>query len=109
MGFSMPLNTQDPKVIEIVTVTLVAAITAITSILRKITNGHAASIVWVITQFFTAILAGYFMYEAYPTISQMSYWPNWLTMPIAVAIAAHSGGRVFQEIEDAITKSYFNR
>ena len=105
----MFFNNQDPKVIEIVTVTIVATITAVTSILRKITNGHAASIVWIITEFFTAILAGYFMYEAFPVISETAYWPAWLTMPIAVAIAAHSGGRVFQEIEDAITKSYLNR
>lgn len=102
----MPFNSQDPQLTEILVASVVVLITSVTSILHKIARGHTVSCIWVMTEFLTAIIAGFFMYEAYPAISQMHYWPDWLTLPIAVAVAAHSGGRVFQEVEDSVTKNW---
>jgi hypothetical protein len=48
----------------------------------------------------TAILCGYLAYTAYPTLSQ--FLPSGVTLPVAVSVAAHSGGRIFQELEDTL-------
>jgi hypothetical protein len=34
------------------------------------------------------------------------YLYEWITLPVAIAVAAHVGGRVFQEMEAAIIDKY---
>lgn len=53
---------------------------------------------WIISEFTAAILCGYLMYDIYPHLKM----PAWATLPLMVAISAHTGGRVFQEFEKHI-------
>jgi hypothetical protein len=89
---------------EITVALVISLISASVSIARRIVNGHEASYMWLISEYLTAILCGYLMYEAYPMVSHMM--PNWATLPVAVAFVAHSGGRVFQECESIILEHY---
>jgi len=76
---------------------IVSTISGIVSISRRVIHGQQASLLWVVSEFFSAILCGYLMYSAYPHI--VADVPQWFTMPVAIALAAHIGGRVFQEVE----------
>ena len=86
-----------PDFLEFLAAIIISSVSAFISISRRLLNGHAFSALWVISEFLTAILCGYLMYDSYPTINAML--PEWITLPVAVAISAHSGGRIFQEIE----------
>lgn len=80
---------------------VVSTISGTVSILRRAAKGHEVSFLWVISESLTAILAGYLMWTAYPGL--IGIVPEWFTLPIAVAIAAHAGGRLFQEVEIQMT------
>ena len=82
----------------------VSAISATVSITRRIVMGHEARWLWIFSEFVTAILCGYLMFNAYPVVAP--FLPDWVTLPIAVAFVAHSGGRVFQEAETIILQHY---
>lgn len=75
----------------------ISFISGFITIARRILNGHPASILWVLTEAATAVLSGCLTYHAYPVLQPSL--PDWVTLPVAVAIAAHVGGRVFQELE----------
>lgn len=77
---------------------LISIISVTASITRRMAKGETYSVVKVISELLTALLAGYLMYSAYPSISDAA--PSWFTLPIAVSLAAHVGGRLFQELED---------
>jgi ABC-type Co2+ transport system permease subunit len=83
---------------------IVSVFSGIISISRRVINGHKPLLLWVISEFMTAILCGYLMYSAYPHIHESA--PNWFTLPIAVAFAAHTGGKVFQEVENELVRRY---
>lgn len=83
---------------------IISIISGTVSITRRIANGQPASIVWVISEFLTAILCGYLMYDAYPHIKPNL--PEWTTLPLMVAFAAHAGGRMFQEVENELVRRY---
>lgn len=83
---------------------IVSIISGIISISRRVVNGHQASLLWVISEFLTAIMCGYLMYTAYPYL--LKFAPDWFTLPIAVAFAAHVGGKVFQEVEILLITKY---
>lgn len=99
----MPLK-QSPELLDILGAIIVSVISGVISITRRITAGHPASILWVISEFLTAILCGYLMFTAYPNIEPGM--PNWFTLPIAVAFSAHVGGKVFQEWERQVIRHY---
>lgn len=99
----MPVENQ-PGFLDLLGALIVSVVSGVISISRRVVNGHQASILWVISEFLTAILCGYLMYTAYPHIA--ADVPKWFTLPIAVAFAAHVGGKVFQEIESALVKKY---
>jgi len=100
------LDSDNSSLTELIIATIIVAISAVVSVSRQILAGKAASILWIFTEFMSACLAGFFMFEAYPILSEMKYFPDWVTLPIAVAVAAHSGGRVFQEIEDHLENHF---
>jgi hypothetical protein len=83
---------------------IVSIVSGFISISRRVVNGHDWSLMWVISEFLTAILCGYLMFTAYPQISDSL--PKWFTLPIAVAFSAHVGGKVFQEVENELVKRY---
>jgi tellurite resistance protein TehA-like permease len=83
---------------------VISIISGIISISRRILNGHPSNCLWVISEFLTAILCGYLMYEVFPYIEASV--PKWFTLPVAIAIAAHIGGKVFQEAEAIFLERY---
>ena len=87
---------------EILTVLLLSTISGSISIMRRIHSGQQSSWLWVISEYLTAIMCGYLMYSVYPYID--SWLPNWITLTVAVAVAAHSGGRIVQASEVALLK-----
>ena len=99
----MPFGNQ-PGFYDLLGALIVSVFSGIISISRRVANGHKASLLWVISEFMTAILCGYLMYSAYPHIHEFA--PNWFTLPIAVAFAAHTGGKVFQEVENELVRRY---
>ncbi len=88
-----------PDFWTILIVFLISSISIVTSIIRRIYQKHAVNKLWVVGEYTAGILAGYLVYDAYPIISSMKYFPEFMTMPICVATAAHSGGRFFQTLE----------
>jgi len=86
---------------------IVSVISGIISITRRITLGEPASFLWITSEFLTAILCGYLMFTAYPHIE--ASLPSWFTLPVAVALAAHVGGRIFQEVESHLINTIGSR
>jgi hypothetical protein len=84
----------------------ISLISGFISISRRILAGQQYTLLWVITEFATAILCGYLMYHVYPVVDPVL--SDYVTLPVAVAVAAHSGGRLFQEAETAILEHYSN-
>ena len=99
----MPWNTQ-PDFWSLVGALIVSTISGFISIVQRVTRGQRASLIWVTSEFLAAILCGYLMFDAYPTIQPEL--PVWATLPIMVALAAHLGGRCFQGIENAVHRKY---
>lgn len=93
-----------PDIWGLVTALIISTVSGFISIARRILDGAPASCLWIISEFLTAILCGYLMYHVYPTIQ--SSLPEWFTLPVAIAIAAHIGGRVFQEAEAGLIGRY---
>ena len=88
----------------LVSALIISTVSGFISIARRILQGHPANVLWIISEFLTAILCGYLMYHAYPKIQPSV--PEWITLPVAIAVAAHIGGRVFQEIEAQLLRKY---
>lgn len=75
----------------------ISIISGTISIGRRILKGHEPSVLWVSTEYLTAILSGYLVFHAYPGFEHLV--PEWTTRIMLVALAAHSGGRFIQEVE----------
>lgn len=97
-----PMSAQD--IAGILTAIAISIISGTISITSRIVAGYSSSVLWILSEFLTAILCGYLMYNAYPYLSPSL--PDFITLPVAVAFVAHSGGRIFQEIESALIKQY---
>jgi len=93
-----------PDVWNLITALIISMISGFISISRRILQGHPSSVLWIVSEFLTAILCGYLMFHSYPILE--SSLPKWFTQPIATAIAAHIGGRVFQELEAIFLERY---
>lgn len=94
--------------VDILTVTVVLVISLVSgfiSIAQRIARGQVISKLWIVSEFMAAILCGYLMYDVYPNVS----FPSWMTMPVMVALAAHTGGRCFQEIEQYLYQRYLKK
>jgi tellurite resistance protein TehA-like permease len=93
----MASPTSFPDIWGMLAALIISVVSATISISRRILGGHQFSILWLVSEFLSAILCGYLMYHTYPAVDPVL--PDWMTLPVAVAVAAHSGGRIFQEIE----------
>lgn len=83
---------------------LISTISGFISIAQRVVRGHKASVLWVISEFMAAILCGYIMFDTYPYLE--SQLPQWATLPMLVALAAHVGGRSFQGLEKFIHRKF---
>lgn len=100
----MALFPPTPDLWEFVAAVIISLISGTISILRRISQGTGGNLLWIISEFLTAILCGYLMYHSYPFLDP--YLTDAITLPVAVAIAAHSGGRIFQEMEQVLIEHY---
>lgn len=91
-----------PDLWDFVGAVIVSFISGLVSITRRVAQGQPASILWVVSEFLTAIFCGYLMYSAYPYMADDV--PKWFTPLVAVAVSAHFGGRLFQEVEANFSK-----
>jgi hypothetical protein len=99
-----PNTPPDLDIVGALSALVISLVSGFISIARRILAGHAAGLLWITSEFSTAILCGYLMYNGYPSISPSL--PAWVTLPIAVAFSAHVGGRIFQELESELTLWY---
>lgn len=93
-----------PDMFGLLTAFIISLVSGFISIAQRIARGREASLLWVTSEFFSAILCGYLMYDAYPIAT--NYLPDWVSQPVATAVAAHMGGRMFQGMEAAVTARY---
>lgn len=78
-------------------VMVISIVSGFISIAQRITRGASVTVLWLLSEFAAALLLGYLMWDAYPKIANLL--PDWFTAPIAVATAAHFGGRGLQGLE----------
>jgi len=83
---------------------LISLISGVISISRRIVQGQTVSVLWILSEFLSAMLCGWIAWDGYPQIQH--YLPGWMTPVMFVAVAAHFGGRTFQTIEDALCRRY---
>lgn len=93
----MPFSSHNADVLTLASVLLVSLMSGFISIAQRIARGAAVTTLWLVSEFAAALLLGYLMFDAYPRVQHLL--PNWVTLPIAVAAAAHFGGRGLQAIE----------
>ena len=79
---------------------IISTVSGVVSITQRVVLGHRVTVIWVFSEFLTAILCGYLMYVSYPFIQ--AELPKWATLPVLIALAAHTGGRSFQAAERAL-------
>lgn len=94
----MPHNNSD--FLSMLLLLLVAVVSGIISILRRIERGQVVSVVWALGEFLAAILAAYLAFDVYK--ANKAVFPTWATAPVIVAVAAHMGGRMLQSIENVV-------
>ncbi len=86
-----------PDLWTLLTMLFLSAISGVVSITQRIANGQAASVVWIISEFLAAILAGYLAAETYPFVQHLL--PDFVRMSSFVSVCAYSGGRMMQMAE----------
>lgn len=98
----MPQNNvpQHPELFTALLVFVVSLISATVSVTRRIVNGTPVSVLWLISEYSAAILCGWIAFDAYDSVSP--YLPDWVTMFMFVAVAAHTGGKLLQMSEQIL-------
>lgn len=97
----MPTDNQaSQQLYDLFGVLIISAMSAFISVGRRLLRKTNPSLMWVLTEFCAAILAGYLASGAYPDIRESL--PKGVTLPVFVAVCAHFGGRFFQHAESFI-------
>lgn len=97
-------NLPPPDWFAIIGALAISVVSGYISIAQRIVRGQKASLLWVTSEFMAAILCGYLAYSVYPSLDPDL--PDWLNMPILVALSAHIGGRSFQGFENLLYRKY---
>ncbi len=95
-----PDNQPNQQYWDLFGVLIISAMSAFISVGRRLLRKTNPSIMWVLTEFCAAILAGYLASGAYPDLKDSL--PKGVTLPVFVAVCAHFGGRFFQHAESLI-------
>lgn len=95
-----PENQPNQQIWDLIGVLIISSMSAFISVGRRLLRKTNPSILWVLTEFCAAILAGYLASGAYPDLRNSL--PKGCTLPVFVAICAHFGGRFFQVAESYI-------
>ena len=94
----------DPDLMTLLWVLAVSTLSGFISISQRIARGAAVNTLWLVSEFAAAILCGYLMWDAFPHVTHLL--PDWFTLPIAVAVASHFGGRGWQSLEKNMVKHF---
>lgn len=81
-------------------VLIISAMSGFISVGRRLMRKGDPSVMWVLVEFCSAVLAGYLASGAYPDLKDSL--PRGVTLPIFVAVCAHLGGRLFQLAESLL-------
>lgn len=93
-------NRIPPDLFTLVTMLLLSAVSGVVSITQRIASGRPATVIWVISEFLAAILAGYLATETYPYLHD--YLPEFVRMSTFVSICAYSGGSLMRFAETTL-------
>lgn len=91
----------NPDIWTYIAALIVSIMSGFISVSNRILKGHLVTTLWLVSEMLTAVLCGYLMFESYLKVTDIL--PNWVTPPVAIALAAYTGGRLFQLVE---TKLY---
>lgn len=97
---------QQPDLWGLVGALVISLLSGFIAIANRLAGGQKFSFLWLAAQVVGAMLAGYLVYDAYPVLSVTAWWPDWITMPISVALAGHFGGKLFSLVEKVLNKRY---
>lgn len=94
-------NKFPPDLLTLLIMLSLSAISGVISITQRIARGFPATIVWVVSEFLAAILAGYLAAGVYGHIQ--ASLPSYITMSVFVSACAYSGGRLMHAAENYLT------
>lgn len=94
----------DPGLWGLLGAFVISMLSGLISLASRIARGHPLNIFWIVSELGAAVLVGYLAYDLYPVIQ--SSLPNWITMPILIAVSAHFGSKIFQWAEYKIKDKY---
>lgn len=94
-----------PDLTELLVVVIISAVSGFISIAQRIGAGRKPNTLWVSSEFLASLLCGYLMMDIYPHISA-AYLPEWVSLLVAVAMAAHLGGRLLQYLDELFNARY---
>lgn len=103
----MSPDTQFSYYWQLLGVLLISLLSGFISVGRRMLRQNQPPIVWVLSEFCAAILAGYLGWGAYPDLRDSL--PRGVTMPVFIAVCAHFGGRFFQLSESYLEGRLQNR
>lgn len=89
----------DPNIWEMLGALSIALMSGFIAVANQLAGGQKFSVLWLAAQTVGAVLVGYLMWDAYPLLVTKTWWPEFMTMPISVALAGHYGGKVFSVAE----------
>ena len=94
----------DPNIWGFVGAVVISLISGFISVANALAGGQKFSLIWAAAQLSAAVLAGWLVWDMYPTVEDSI--PAWLTQPIATALAAHYGGKLFSLAEKVLGKRF---
>ncbi|MCM2973775.1 phage holin family protein [Larsenimonas suaedae] len=100
----MPFKDMPPDFQGMLGAFIISVVSGVVSIMQRIVRGHDANVLWIISEFLAAVLCGYLMYDSYFSIAK--HLPGWMTLPVAIALSAHIGGRSLQALETMLYRKY---
>ena len=101
----VPDNTPPPDWWSFTAAAIIAVMSGFISIAQRIVRGTRASVLWITSEYTAAFLSAWIAYDAYPILAAVVL-PEWVTMLMVVAAAAHFGGRTFQAVENLMYQKY---
>lgn len=91
---------QYPDFMQLLGAMLISLISGTVSITKRLSQGQTFTFVWFFSEFLTAMLCGYLAYISYPVLPDDVQ--ALLTQHAFIAVCAHSGGRIFQQLEETL-------
>lgn len=94
----------DPAITGAIMAIGLSLISGFLSVAQALAGGQKFSLLWLSAQLAGAVLAGWLVWDMYPTVA--ADLPAWLTQPIATSLAAHFGGKLFSVVELILGKRW---